>query len=823
MAEDFDSKVFRSILRLAERSAQYPKPKPLAEDEIVPVGFRALGIGEFFICPYDAGKDNFAKPFPQLMALPGDRRIRDYIEGFQEAGSTLSKAREAFLETILLERILAEVRRGQCVFAYDILTDGLRETLRSVRQEGLLKEANGDLVPTLVHGLGDELKRVMKEDVLTMQQDRCSCLLPAADIESFTPFRVVGLDERAAAVIWQAFVLALRRLTGDFASLPERPPAEFNAAFEGRLGGQNSFWENHGEEVDWGGAFNVLVGRMPDALRSCAGAKANSVVRRPPTNQEGVVQRLYATMVKWARYERKIHDMEGFKECVIDINARIESELPARAFAVRATGWPRLLILPVIVERRLAGVFFADLRDDSTKLHAPDKSRKLRALVNSLVGPSLSAYGAEVQRERAEAKLRVEKAERERAEDAAHKWRKFAAAFQHHIGNPLHGLEFIKMALEDAQRNPQLTIRERASELRLLLDGLSSAASIIRTLEALVKKEAKAEPMTLADVFEGAMRSYRLNYWQTKGIVQAISRALVPVRLCIEPADFRPWGIPTMVQFCATELLINAARYNLEQSGRTDAGEYMHSTLGGWPPYWGAKARKPTLFLEALLGFDGDISWDDREGVLGKDERLMLEAALRELASRRISTAKSNSRCCRHADASGERAVLRCVVMTANGIPGYRFELGGNKVESGAIPFFVEVNFRGDVCERTTKLVRERGWDVDISQYYELEVAAPRPVDSRIVAPCDARTTSEISGLAQILDRNCADLRTRGIGIFSLNFCLQNFCNEHFSSSSLFLCNENGTYQTQPLGDAYKRVSTSCIFPKNPQQWGLSD
>jgi hypothetical protein len=814
---EFESQVYDALVALARRSVEWPLPGPLHEEARLRDAFQRLGIPEYFICPYDGTKDRFQPPSPHLMALEGGLQIQSYLEGFAkasglaESASTLRGAIHAFLETLLLDFMLRRARSGQRRFQYDLLLQQLRQISELTKQPHIFREVNRTGVKSLVLALAQQLSNTFEKDWVAVDDDSCQLLEQPEKLEGFIPFRVVGIHERAAAVAWEAFADAFPYHLQN-RSISAVPTGTFlTRYFEGIS--VNRFWQQHGRDVDWRAVLEILVECMPDdSLKARVRQSWNHPGSEKCRLEERVVRCLHESSVEWARHERGMRGVGHIVDALGEIDEDMMQRLPARAFAVRATGWKQLLIVPVIVDRCLAGVLFAAFNRSEQELHQPRASRAMRALIHSLASPSLMAYSAELEKRHTEQALREQQKE---AELEAHRWRKFASAFQHHIGNPLHGLHLIDAILEEAKYRPEMTVAACSDKLTFALHGLRSAQGIIETLHQLVKGESQAELLDLNRVFSFAKHDYLLHFWRNKGIVQAIARAIVPVTLSVEPPSFRPWGIPTLVQFCMSELLINASRANLEEDGELNTGANVPSTISGWPPYWNTE-REPKAFLGMLADFDGQICCDTPSD-FPEENRVVVVAGLRDLitANQTYRLGKARRR--------SANAEVRLTLWKGDTERWcYRLQCGNEVVETKPLPFHIEVRVRERVSSRAREIARARSWHVDLNEYYELEVAAPRPRRSCLTIRPALESSEKIIGLQEIIDYHCADLRARGIGMFSLNFCLHSFCSERFATRSVFLCDEHGEYEENELNAGYRRVSIRCVFPKAPDRWRSS-
>ncbi len=421
---------FASLQALAGRSARWPSPSPLIEDTGATAGFQSLGIPEFFICPFDSADNQFKPPFEALMAVPEGRQTRDYVRSFAEVGSTARNAKEAFLEAVLLRLLLSIAGSGEKTsptITAASLYAGLRQTLERVGQCSMLNGAgctsaiDSADVWRLVSNLARELQATTGSSVLSLEGDICRVVGDAQSVSDFIPFRVIGLNERAAAVVWQSLYDAFCRLPRESVpTTPDEVPYGFYRNFQDRLRGNNRFWDRCGRRTDWSRVLQVLTECLPDGVRlrvdQCRGRCDRTVA-----TEETVVGWLFEAVVGWATQERGVTDASSLSREIQSVQAFVLARIPARDAAARATGWSKLLVFPVIVERRLAGVFFGHLESDPRTLHQPDESKVLRTLIHTLAGSSLAAYFVQAQNDRREAILKAEhEGERRVARDLRH-------------------------------------------------------------------------------------------------------------------------------------------------------------------------------------------------------------------------------------------------------------------------------------------------------------------------------------------------------------------------------------------------------------------
>jgi len=430
------------------------------------------------------------------------------------------------------------------------------------------------------------------------------------------------------------------------------------------------------------------------------------------------------------------------------------------------------------------------------------KLDKLRIAMTILSAPATKAVDSR--------SILEEVVKRDQAKREVNSLGRFTEALQHTLGTPLDGLEMaIGPMIEASSQRPDAKLSEFADRLKPAYRAVQSARVILSDLERMAKDQAATVRLSLDEVFENAVSNFRFTAWRRLNIVRALARTLIPIRRSSLPKGYAPFGYYTLLQCCITELLSNASHANLESDDGVDgAGNKVYGTLSSWAPFWLIDGKKPESFLASLRAHPRDIIV---EGTLPMDElqRSLIVAGLRSLSGDGEAP-KSNA----------DSPVLFTANQLEGGLVSYRCECEGETVESGPIPFALEVIVRETVCASTRKKVRSRGWNIATENYYELEVAAPRPKNSRFVLPPVLERRETIVGLQGILDYYCTDLRPPGLGMFSVQYWLRRYCNEDFGKGSLFLCEEKGQYYAEGLRDDYQRVSVHCLFPKATKEWG---
>lgn len=386
--EDAGKKVLGSLLRIAQNWCNESQRSQIPfKDRELREGFKSLGIRSFFVCAYDADAHIFLPPVRHLMVVDmADPEITSYLNApsFREVWSALRTAVLCYLEKLLLELLQQKhARAGKVTCRTKSLRRIFYETIKETHQDRVLDDLPAGGFSELLELLSNDLQNTFGKEVLTIRKDEGLCELKLCDdLAGYIPYRVVRLDQRAATLLWEAFYIVVE-------------PHETDQLQDDVVGSiiknlnATTFWKKYKKRFKWKNLWACLLSCFPSTFQAIESGTS-------PTSLESAARKLWKMWVDYSAGRDPKNKAMVFEE----LNRYVTDHLPARAFAIHRTRWKEMLFVPVVVQRSLAGVFFAEFPWRRSHNYTAEEVRCLQALVQLFAAPTLVASSWEIEKER---------------------------------------------------------------------------------------------------------------------------------------------------------------------------------------------------------------------------------------------------------------------------------------------------------------------------------------------------------------------------------------------------------------------------------------